>query len=286
MLRRLALLLATAALALATGCGHRPTAFFSPTEQERLLALLPTDAVLLGEQHDAPEHQQLARQWIELLAERNQLAAVLIEMAEQGHDTLALAPNASPAQVRHALAWSDAGWPWARYGPVVMAAVRAGVPVIGANWPRARLREAMDDARLDGVLPEPARQRQWTHIDAGHCGLLPAAHLPAMLRAQIARDRAMADTLTATVESLGAPGRTVLLLAGSGHVHRALGVPQHLPPGLHSRVLLAHSQSNRGDHSGPEPDALQPGDLLWPTPALPPHDHCAELRERFAPVRP
>ena len=41
------------------------------------------------------------------------------------------------------LAWDDAGWPWAAYGPAVMAAVRAGVPVLGANRPRSRMREDM-----------------------------------------------------------------------------------------------------------------------------------------------
>lgn len=282
MLRRLALLLTLGWLALAAGCGHGPTRL-DATTQARLLALLPTDVLLLGEQHDAPEHQQLQHQLIELLAAHGQLAAVLIEMAEQGHDTRALHTHASAAQVRHALAWSDAGWPWSRYGPGVMAAVRAGVPVIGANWPQARLHEAMQDSRLDATLPEPARQRQLAHIDAGHCGLLPAERLPAMLRVQIARDRAMAQTLADASHAAG--GRTVLLISGSGHVHRALGVPQHLAPHLSNRVLLAHSQP-ADDPAGPEPDALQPGDLLWPTPALPPHDHCAELRQRFAPARP
>lgn len=276
--------LAWAGLFLVSGCAHQPPSL-NTHEQHRLLSLLPSQAILFGEQHDAPEHQQLQRQSIELLATRHQLGAVLIEMAEQGHDTRALPAHASADQVRQALAWSDSAWPWSRYGPVVMAAVRAGVPVLGANWPQARLREAMGDARLDSALPESARQRLLAHIDAGHCGLLPPAHLPTMLRAQVARDRAMAQTLASAIHSHGGPERSVLLIAGSGHVHRALGLPQHLPPELRSRVLLARSQPLDTEEVL-EPDALLPGDLLWPTPALPPHDHCAELRQRFAPARP
>ena len=49
----------------------------------------------------------------------------------------------------------DADWPWADYGPVVMAAVRAGVPVAGANLPRAQTRTAMQDSTLDARLPAP-----------------------------------------------------------------------------------------------------------------------------------
>ena len=42
---------------------------------------------------------------------------------------------------------------------------------------------------------------------------------------QIARDRAMAQTL----QQAARPGKTVVLLAGSGHVDPRLGVPRHLP---------------------------------------------------------
>jgi hypothetical protein len=55
--------------------------------------------------------------------------------------------------------------------------------------------------------------------------MLPESQITPMTRVQIARDLAMAQTLRAAAQ----PGRTVLLLAGRGHVDRQLGVPQHLP---------------------------------------------------------
>jgi uncharacterized iron-regulated protein len=55
-----------------------------------------------------------------------------------------------------------------------------------------------------------------------------------MVRLQVARDRAMADT----VRAAAVPGKTVLLLAGSGHVDPKLGVPRHLPPSLTVRPLV------------------------------------------------
>ena len=42
---------------------------------ERLAALQPFDVLLLGEQHDAPAHQELEREAVQTLAARGQLAA-------------------------------------------------------------------------------------------------------------------------------------------------------------------------------------------------------------------
>lgn len=40
--------------------------------------------VLLGEQHDAPEHQALARLSVEALAAAQRLSALVLEMADEG----------------------------------------------------------------------------------------------------------------------------------------------------------------------------------------------------------
>ena len=115
-----------ALLALLLGACALPS--LDAARQARLASLLPADALLLGEQHDAPEHQQLQRQVVQWLADRGQLAAVVLEMAEANHDTAGLPPDASARQVRAALAWDDARWPWRTYGPVIMAAVAAAAP--------------------------------------------------------------------------------------------------------------------------------------------------------------
>lgn len=241
----------------------------SPSDEARLAALLPTEVLLLGEQHDAPAHQRLQRQTVEWLAARGQLAALALEMAEQGRSTAGLPRDASQAQVQQALAWQDAGWPWKNYGPMVMAAVRAGVPVLGANLPTAHQREAMRDATLEARLPPAALQEQQRRMRDGHCKLLPEAQIAPMTRVQIARDLAMADTVSAARQ----PGRTVLLVAGNGHVQRALGVPLHLPADVKSTVISA--QSGLAESAA---DGTRGTDLLWPTPPVPPRDYCAEFR--------
>lgn len=212
------------------------------------------DALLLGELHDAQEHRDLQEQWVTTLARRGRLAAVTLEMAERGVSTSGLPADAAEADVQRALQWNAQAWPWERYRPPVMAAVRAGVPVLGANLPRSQMRARMGDASLDGLLPGPALKAQQQAIRSGHCDLLPEAQVTPMTRVQIARDVAMARTIEGAVQ----PGKTVVLLAGAGHVQPDIGVPLHLPPTLR----------------------VQP--LVLPAPAQRPEkDHCAELRKQF-----
>lgn len=264
-----------AALALA-GCAA-PPAQNPPSWPADLQQVLPADVLLLGEQHDAPEHQRLQHEAVQWLAARGALAAVVMEMAEQGGSTAGLPRDATDAQAQAALQWQDKAWPWAQYGPVVMAAVAAGVPVLGGNLPRSQMRAAMGQVQWDAHLPAAALQRQYTEIRDGHCGLLPQAQIAPMARIQIARDASMAQAATSALQ----PGKTVLLVAGAGHVWRGLGVPTHLGTQVAAKVVVARA--------GGEPAAAHAdADLVAPTPALPPRDACAELREKWgnAPQKP
>jgi uncharacterized iron-regulated protein len=87
---------------------------------------------------------------------------------------------------------------------------------------------------------------------------MPPAQIAPMARIQIARDRAMADTVSQAVQSAGAgqPARTVVLVAGHAHVDTELGVPQHLPPGVRAQAIT------------------------WPK-APPARDYCADLRRQM-----
>lgn len=202
------------------------------------------DILMLGEQHDAPEHQALHSRVVKALAARGTLAAVVLEMAERGHSTTGLPAGASETEVRQALLWDEAGWPWGPYRPAVMAAVAAGVPVMGGNLPRPQLRAAMADTQLDSMLPGPALKAQQQAIRQGHCDLLPESQIGPMTRMQIARDRSLAQTLEQAV----VPGKTVLLLAGGRHVDAQLGVPVHLPASLRIESAPLPSQPQQKDY--------------------------------------
>ncbi len=259
MQRRVLSLLVCAGALLVSACAL-PGGGATPPGADRLAAVRTTtaDVLLLGELHDDPNHQRWHRETVEALAGRGRLAALALEMAERGTTTAGLPADAGEAAVRAALRWDDQAWPWAAYGPAVMAATRAGVPVLGANLPRAQVRQAMADASLDERLPPPELERQRQAVRDGHCGLLPSTQVAPMTRVQLARDWTMAQVLAMAAR----PGQTVMLLAGSGHVDAQVGVPRHLPAAL----------------------AVQA--LAWPVTAAPARDYCAQLREQWQPRTP
>lgn len=238
---RLQLFVAT--FLLLTGCAAAPP----------VLDAGGADVVLLGEQHDAESHPVLQERWVATLAGQGTLAALLLEMAERGQSTRNVPSTATEREVQFALSWSEQAWPWERYGPSIMAAVRAGVPVFGANLPRLQQAGAMGDNSLDQLLPGPALKAQQQAIRLGHCGLLPESQVTPLTRIQIARDRSMANAIEAAVQK----GKTVVLLAGAGHVNAELGVPQHLPAAVAARPVTLPGEARNQ------------------------RDYCAELRKQF-----
>jgi uncharacterized iron-regulated protein len=245
----------------------------------RLDALLPTRALLLGEQHDASEHQRIARALVQTLADRSALAAVVLEMLPAGSSSAQLPRDSTEAAVQRALGWNEGAWPLAAYGPVVMAAVQAGVPVLGGNLPAQQMRAQMARSELDGRLAPAALAEQQQLMRQGHCGLLPESQIVPMARIQIARDLSLAATLEAAMRQAG-PQQLVLMLSGSVHADKRLGVPAHLPPELAVRSvrLLAGGPSGQAGQ-GSQNEGLF--DAHWPTAPAPPTDHCAALREHF-----
>jgi uncharacterized iron-regulated protein len=228
--------------------------------------------LVFGEQHDQPDQQRQVARVVERLAAEGRLAAVVIEMAAQGQATTGLPRDADAARVREALAWTD--WDWPVYEGVVMAAVRAGVPVLGGNLPRAGLRETMADASRDAQVDPAVRAKLATEVREGHCGLLPAEHEPGMVRVQIARDASMAATVAGALE----PGRQVVLLAGAQHASRDRGVPLHLAkldpaPRLH---VVVFSDADDG----------LVADARWPARHTPRPDPCEELARQLGKAPP
>jgi len=255
-----------------------PTALTSPTAVPRLLApLLPANFLVLGELHDVDGHQQLHKHVIHHLAHNQQLHALVLEMADRGHSTMGLPAHATETQVQQALRWNTSGWPWERYGPVVMAAVGQSVPVFGGNLPRSDMRSAMLNAALDANVQAQHLEPLQALMQESHCGLLPASQLLPMARIQIGRDVAMAQTLLDTRPPKAQ--QVTLLITGNQHARKDYGVPWHLQRlGVHTReVKVVHMQTPTAQQ------AAMAADALWTSPPAPEKDHCAELRQRMTP---
>ncbi len=231
----------------------------------------PPRLLIFGEQHDQVDQQRQVAAEVTALAERGQLAAVVLEMAEQPHRTSALPRDASDAAVRDALQWK--GWPWEPYAAVVMNAVRAGVPVLGGNLPRAEMRAAMADSALDAKIDDAVRGLLSDAVRSGHCDLLPASQLPGMVRIQIARDLAMARVAAEALRSAPAES-TVLLLTGAQHASRDRGVPRHLATIDATWPVRVVMFGEAG------PDLL--ADERRAAAFTPQEDHCEALRKRLS----
>ena len=120
---------------------------------------------------------------------------------------------------------------------------------------------------LDGELSSLLLAQE-KEIDVGHCHTLPKELLPAMARAQAARDAVMAGIL----REHAAQG--VVLLAGDSHARRDIGVPSWFDPPTLARVF-AVAFLERGDP--PPPSAF---DAVVTTEAASRPDPCATLRPR------
>ena len=124
------------------------------------------------------------------------------------------------------------------------------------------------ELRLD-PLPADLLRTQQEAVDEGHCHQMPPQMLPALARAQIARDATLAQAIRPYLE------HGVVLLAGNGHVRRDIGVPRFLSASQRERVIsIALIERDTAA------DEVPPGafDAIFTTPAQPRADPCQSLR--------
>ncbi|MEK1906000.1 MAG: ChaN family lipoprotein [Pseudomonas sp.] len=246
----------------------------SPQQLVERLAVAPR--VLVGEQHDNPDHHALQLWLLRELAARRPQGSLLLEMLTPSQQVRvdevqaqSRAGNA-PVDLIGALAWQP-GWDWSVYGALVSEALRQPYPLLSANLDRSEIMSIYQQrpALPTGVSTTPAVQDAlFADIRESHCGLLPESQLPAMLAVQQQRDRRMAERL------LAAP-QPAVLLAGAFHVRKDLGVPLHLADlgaGQDTAVLVLAEV-------GKEVEAGS-ADYVWYTAALPEQDHCAKIKPR------
>ncbi|MGE9759355.1 ChaN family lipoprotein [Pseudomonas sp. PDM20] len=244
----------------------------SPAQLLDRLAAAPR--VIVGEQHDNPDHHALELWLARALAERRPTGSVLLEMLNPDQQSAVSAAQSTaakgdtPEDLIGALRWQP-GWDWSQYGPLVTWLVKQPAPLLAANLDRS---EIMAIYRNKPELQGPAstatsvRDALLQDIRESHCGLLPESQLPAMLAVQQQRDRRMAERFKAAPEPS-------LLIAGGFHARRDLGVPLHLQDLDAAQGLKVVMLAEVGRVVEPAQ-----ADFAWYTPAQPPTDYCAQMR--------
>ena len=252
--------------------------------------------ILLGEQHDNPDHHRLQAWVLPALIAAGRRPAVGFEMfSEDQAPTMAryLATSRDTQGLGEAVGWDRSGWPpWAWYQPIAQAARAAGLPIVATNLApattQAILREGLAapgvalpaGLGLDRPLDPGVRAAMAAEIQRAHCNAAPQAMLDGMIAVQRARDAQMAARLAAAGGQDGA-----VLVAGAGHVRKDRGVPAFLglrAPG--ARVFSLAFLEVQPDETEPEAYAAQfgagilPVDYAWFTPRLDDVDPCEKFR--------
>ena len=244
------------------------------TSQALVERLAKAPRVVVGEQHDNRDHHALQLWLLQALAGQRAQGSLLLEMLTPSQqprvDAVRRLPNL-PKDLSGALDWSP-GWDWSLYGPVVEFALAQHYPLLAANLDADEIQRAYRQApdlsgtRANAVAVKNALLGQ---IRESHCGLLPESQMPAMLAVQQQRDRRMAERL------LSAP-TPALLFAGAWHGRKDVGVPLHtLDLGAREAPIVLMLAEE-----GSEVTSAM-ADYVWYTPATPPQDYCAQMREHM-----
>ncbi|WP_068828196.1 ChaN family lipoprotein [Pseudomonas sp. BMS12] len=246
------------------------------TPEQLVERLAQAPRVLVGEQHDNPDHHALQLWLSRELGKRRPQGSVLMEMINPGQQArveqvqAATRAGQPPADAFAALAWQP-NWDWGLYGALVQYQLRQPYPLLSANLDRAEIMQIYQ-ARpiLSGqASTAPAVQKELQEdIRESHCGLLPDSQIPAMLAVQQQRDRRMAERLATAPQP-------AMLLAGAFHVRKDLGVPLHLSDlgAGEGNVVLILAEVGKQPAAGS-------ADYVWYTAANVPEDHCAKLRKK------
>lgn len=231
--------------------------------------------LLLGEQHDHPEHHRIQQDWILALAARHQLGSVALEMADHSQQARFDAALGQGARITpEALQW-QAGWPWSWYESVVRTALDHASAVAAADLTRDEQRRAYRAGAPQGELEAAHAEFMRELLFDSHCGQLPRSALDGMRQVQLARDQQMASVLRRYAQA----GRVGVMLTGTVHARRDLGIPRWLALPLVSVLLVP--VDTRTDAADYLPDGLpgqRPADYLLFTEALPEQDYCADLQ--------
>ncbi len=260
--------------------------------------------VLLGEQHDNPDHHRLQARVLRDLTASGRYPAVGFEMFTKDQAPaiaryLAAHPH-DASGLGDAVNWKQSGWQdWKLYEPVVQATLDAGLPIVATNLTPSTIRAlrksglpALDRPfaeryGLDRPLPPAVAEEMAAEIRASHCHQVPEPLVARMIAMQRARDATMADALLA-----GATAGGAVLITGAGHARSDRGVPLYLravdPRASITSVAFSEVQNGATDPASYQRAAgaaRAPFDYVWFTPRLDNDDPCEKFRKSLERLR-
>ncbi|NJD36524.1 MAG: hypothetical protein FIA96_17160 [Betaproteobacteria bacterium] len=252
-------------------------------EAELLRRAAASEALLLGETHDNPEHHRLQLRILQARLAAGARPALLMEQFDSDQQ----AALDSARRAGQDLAPLMRGWDWALYQPLVALAGTAGLPLVAANLPRAATRPIVREGYATLAAGEEQRlalELAWNEdrqkymaglIEASHCGKVTPQLRDGLVRAQRLRDATLADA------ALGRLEQGVVFILGRGHARRDIGVPLYLAARRPaSRVLslgfieVGAGKTAPAQYETERVGSTAPYDIIWFTPRAERPDPC------------
>jgi uncharacterized iron-regulated protein len=225
--------------------------------EEVLEDLATVRIVYLGERHTLDRHHDLQEEIVSGLVALGKEVALGLEMLPA--DLQPLVDRYNSGEITFEELAEEAGWKdiWGNYedyrGPIE-AAHRAGAPIVALNARRELAREVARKGldSLTGEWLEKLPARIDTDQPAYRNDLLRVmmvmAHatgeddmMQRMFEAQVVKDETMAEAAAGFMESPEGDGRTMIVLAGSGHLAHGYGVPSRVRariPDVTDRIVI------------------------------------------------
>ena len=212
--------------------------------------LEPGSWLFLGETHENVDHHSIQTLFIEQLAERGQMGALALEMANIEQQPLLDSASSDPTKVTpEQLEWHR-GWPWDWYKGPVTAGLKHAKRVVATDLTRSSKMAAYGDESLEVPADSAYTDFMLDLLYEGHCGQMPKSQLTNMLRVQYARDISMREAMIANTDESGVN----ILLAGTVHTRYDIGIP-YWTEELNIRTLLMVAANDNPDPKTYYPDS-------------------------------
>lgn len=238
--------------------------------EEMMRDLKGGKVIYVGETHDNPYHHDLQLRIVRELHRAGVPLAIAMEMfTYESQDELDrwVAGKTDPASFQR-IYLKNWNFPWALYGDILLFARDRRIPLVGLNVPREVTRKVARQG-FESLSREERRKLPPSitcDVDAAYMAMIRRSYsdhdtsaktFKNFCEAQMLWNKSMAYHLVEYLKNN--PGRTVVVITGSGHAVRG-GMPVQVDrgkPGLASRVVLPDPVVQNGSIS------VEDADYLW-----------------------
>ncbi|MGH1537987.1 MAG: ChaN family lipoprotein [Gammaproteobacteria bacterium] len=248
--------------------------------------LLYYDYILLGEIHNHPDHHVLQARVINSLVASGKKPTVVMEMLSQQAWQEQPQQWSKADELQELASMLNDGWPWQLYAPILQSVVQHQLELFAGNvssdelhrWSNERSNDNQIDLLSEYSYTADNFEVLKKNIVDSHCGHANQGFVSFMSRAQMQRDKIMAELL---VEK----ELPVIFIAGSGHVRNDYAVPMQLRNNFaqNSYLTVAFVSVQEGED---DPQAYLQAvpdlyDMLYFTPGHTDQDPCEQFKKQL-----